>query len=103
MPRYYARAFQSIHDTTGAIPRVFNLAAALFGPFWAAARGIWGMFWGFLILEIIAYVQIGRGAWGDLGADALAQAERQAARAQDFLDRAAAAAAAARGRRGRAW
>ena len=91
---YYAHAFHKIHDTTGSIPRVFNLAAALFGPFWAAARGIWGMFWGFLILEIIAYVQIGRGAWGDLGADALAQAERQAARAQDFLDRAAAAAAA---------
>ncbi len=91
---YYARAFHRIHETTGPIPRTFNLAAFLAGPFWAAARGAWGMFWTFLIVEIIAFVQIGRGTWGQLGADALAQAERQAARAQQFLDRAAEAAAA---------
>jgi len=90
-PEYYAGAFHRIHDTTSGIPLVFNLAAAIFGPFWAAARGVWGFFWGFLILEIIAWVQIGRGTWGELGADALAQAERQAARAQEFLDRAQAA------------
>jgi len=36
---YYARAFQIIHDTTGLIPKTFNMAAALAGPFWAAARG----------------------------------------------------------------
>ena len=91
---YYAKAFHTIHDSTGSIPRVFNWAAALAGPFWSAARGIWGMFWAFIILEIIAFVQIGRGTWGELGADALAQAERQQARAEQFLRRAADAVAA---------
>ncbi|MEM9853579.1 MAG: ABC transporter permease subunit [Pseudomonadota bacterium] len=91
---YYADAFHTIHDATSGIPRTFNLGALLAGPFWAAARGVWGMFWGFIILEIIAFVQIGRGTWGQLGAADLAQAERQEARAQDFLQRAAEAAAA---------
>jgi glycine betaine/proline transport system permease protein len=91
---FYQHAFHRIHDATGPLPPVFNWAAALAGPFWAAARGIWGMFWGFIILEIIAFVQIGRGTWGELGADALAQAERQQARAEQFLERAAAASAA---------
>lgn len=90
-PAYYSQAFHTIHDTTSGIPRVFNWAAAIFGPFWAAARGVWGFFWGFLILEIVAWVQIGRGTWGELGADNLAQAERQATRAQQFLDQAQAA------------
>ncbi len=89
----YAKSFHTIHDTRSGIPRVFNWAAAMFGPFWAAARGIWGFFWGFLILEIVAWVQIGRGTWGELGASDLEQAERQAARAQEFLDRAAEATA----------
>lgn len=91
---YYARAFHKIHDTTSGVPRTFNLGAFLAGPFWASARGVWGMFWAFIILEIIAIVQIGRGSWGQLGADDLANAERQQARAQEFLDRAADAVAA---------
>ncbi len=90
-PTYYQTAFHRIHDTQRGIPTVFNMAAFVFGPFWAAARGIWGFFWAFLILEIIAFVQIGRGTWGELGAAALEQAERQAARAQQFLDQAQAA------------
>ncbi|MEM9699398.1 MAG: ABC transporter permease subunit [Pseudomonadota bacterium] len=91
---YYADAFNKIHDATSGIPRTFNQAALLAGPFWAAARGIWGMFWAFIILEIIAFVQIGRGTWGQLGASDLAQAERQEERAQQFLERAAEASAA---------
>lgn len=87
-PQFYARTFQTIHDTTSGIPRVFNIAAALLGPLWAAARGVWGFFWGFLILEIIAWVQIGRGTWGELGASDLAQAERQTNRAEQFLEEA---------------
>ena len=51
---YYAREFHKIHCATGLKPTGFNAAAALFGPIWAAARGVWGMFWAFLILEIIA-------------------------------------------------
>ncbi|MEM6665446.1 MAG: ABC transporter permease subunit [Pseudomonadota bacterium] len=88
---YYQTVFHRIHDTRQGIPPVFNLAAFAFGPFWSAARGIWGFFWGFIILEIIAFVQIGRGTWGELGAADMEQAERQAARAQQFLDQAQAA------------
>lgn len=81
---YYASAFAAIHEATGLLPKTFNKAAAIAGPFWAASRGVWGTFWVFLILEIIAYVQIGRGLWGQLGAAYLVQADRQADRAADF-------------------
>ena len=85
---YYASVFHKIHESTGAMPNTFNLAAALLGPIWAAMRGIWGFFWGFLLLEMIAWVQIGRGAWGNPGAQFLDRAERQRERAADFLSRA---------------
>ncbi|MEX0284601.1 MAG: ABC transporter permease [Paracoccaceae bacterium] len=88
---YYVRAFHKIHDATGAMPNTFNLWAAVLGPLWAASRAVWGMFWSFLILEIIAWVQIGRGMWGNPGADFYERAERQGTRAQELLDRAAAA------------
>ena len=86
---YYAREFQKIHCATGWKPTGFNAAAALFGPIWAAARGVWGMFWAFLILEIIAWVQIGRGSWGNPGAAFLERALGQSQRAKEFADRAA--------------
>ena len=85
---YYAAAFHKIHESSGLMPQTFNLAAALLGPIWAAMRGVWGFFWGFLLLEMIAWVQIGRGAWGDLGADAFERAARQSERAAGFLERA---------------
>jgi len=90
-PDYYAKTFRTIQDTTSGVPKTFNLGAAVFGPLWSSARGVWTFFWAFLILEVIAWVQIGRGTWGELGADSLAQAERQANRAQEFLNRAQAA------------
>ena len=89
---YYVDAFHKIHDTTGFIPKTFNMWAARLGPLWAASRAIWGMFWGFLILEIIAWVQIGRGLWGNLGAEFLERAAQQQERMQERLDQAAAAA-----------
>lgn len=89
---YYVTAFHTIHDNTGIVPKTFNIAAALLGPLWAAPRAIWGMFWTFLILEIIAWVQIGRGLWGNLGADFIARADQQRERMQERLDQAAAAA-----------
>ena len=91
---YYAGAFHKIHESSGLIPNTFNLAAFALGPIWAAMRGIWGFFWTFLILETIAWVQIGKGAWGNLGATAADQAARQNERAQSFLERAAEAKAA---------
>ena len=86
-----SRAFHKIHNATGWMPPSFNIWAALLGPIWAAARGVWGMFWGFLILEMIAWVQLGRGLWGNPGAQFLDRAETQAARAAEFLERAEAA------------
>ena len=85
---YYADAFHKIHDTTNAIPKTFNVWAAVLGPVWAASRAIWGMFWAFLILEIIGWVQIGRGLWGDPGAEIAARAERQQTRSDELLQRA---------------
>ncbi|MDH3218874.1 MAG: ABC transporter permease subunit [Gammaproteobacteria bacterium] len=88
---YYAKNFHRIHSSTGFLPNTFNWVAALLGPVWAAARGVWGMFWGFLILEMIAWVQIGRGWWGDPGASFFERAEKQRERAAEFLQRAEAA------------
>jgi len=93
-PEYYQGAFRKIQESTGPYAFTFNLAAAVLGPIWSAARGLWGWFWGFLILEIVAWVQIGRGTWGELGAENLARASQQEERGQDFLQRAAEAAAA---------
>ena len=86
---YYVNAFHKIHDATSPVPNTFNLWAAVLGPFWSASRAIWGMFWTFLILEIIAWVQIGRGAWGNPGADFAERAGRQQERADELLARAA--------------
>ncbi|MEO1469882.1 MAG: hypothetical protein AAFV86_12555, partial [Pseudomonadota bacterium] len=85
---YYVTSFHRIFEKTSALPNTFNMAAALAGPAWAAARGVWAMFWAFLILEIIAVVQIGRGLWGNPGADFTERAETQRARAEQFLERA---------------
>ena len=46
------------------------------------------MFWTFLILEIIAWVQIGRGAWGNPGAEIFERADRQLARSEELRQRA---------------
>lgn len=86
---YYVKAFHKIHESVSAIPNTFNIWAAVLGPFWSASRAIWGMFWTFLILEIIAWVQIGRGAWGNPGADLADRAARQQDRANELLARAA--------------
>ena len=91
---YYATAFHKIHESTGSLPTTFNLAAALLGPVWAAMRGVWGFFWGFLILEMIAWVQIGQGAWGNPGAEFTERAQAQSERSQQFLERAEQARAA---------
>jgi glycine betaine/proline transport system permease protein len=85
---YYARAFQKIHESTGYLPTTFNLAAAVLGPVWSAFRGTWGFFWTFLVLEMIAWVQIGSGAWGNPGSKFSEREASQLARAADFLKRA---------------
>ncbi|MEM6973266.1 MAG: ABC transporter permease subunit [Pseudomonadota bacterium] len=85
---FYVDNFHKIFEKTSPIPNTFNMAAALAGPIWAATRGVWAFFWAFLILEIIAWVQIGRGLWGNPGAQFTERAEAQRSRAEEFLQRA---------------
>lgn len=72
---YYATEFKKIQGTTG-FAWSWNTMAAVFGPLWGAFRGAWGFFWTFLVLELFVLVQLGRGLWGELGADQLARYER---------------------------
>ena len=81
---YYGREFERIQSAT-RFPWSWNTMAALAGPFWGASRGLWGFFWTFLILEALALVQIGRGWWGDLGADKLARVERLNQKSGEFM------------------
>lgn len=72
---YYTNAFSRIQGSSSFV-WTWNLAAAVLGPLWGALRGAWGFFWTFLILELFALVQVGRGLWGELGATHLAKFER---------------------------
>ncbi len=72
---YYSTQFAKIQGTTG-FSFSWNTMAAVFGPLWGALRGAWGFFWTFLVLELFALVQIGRGLWGELGASQLARYEK---------------------------
>jgi len=72
---YYATQFAKIQGTTG-FAFTWNAMAAVFGPLWGAFRGAWGFFWTFLVLELFALVQIGRGLWGELGAAQLERYEK---------------------------
>ena len=81
---YYGREFEKIQAATH-LPRSWNTVAALAGPFWGACRGLWGYYWMFLILEVLALVQIGRGSWGDLGASSLVRLERLNIKFNEFM------------------
>ena len=83
---YYAREFEKI-QSAARFPWSWNPMAALVGPFWGAARGLWGFFWMFLVLEVLALVQIGRGWWGDLGADKLARLEKLTVKYNEFMQK----------------
>ena len=84
---YYTREFGKIQSAT-ELPRSWNPMAALAGPFWGAARGLWGYFWAFLVLELLALVQLGRGLWGELGAEKFARAEKLEVRWRELYDQA---------------
>ena len=90
---YYVAHFTRI-QSTGQRVWSFNWAAAVGGPFWAAARGVWGFFWLFVILELIALVQLGRGLWGDLGAGKVAEAGKLRQKSSELAEQAEAARAA---------
>ena len=71
-PDYYIQNFDKI-GASSRFTATFNLMAGLFGPIWFGARGLWSWALPFLILEALAFVQIARGLFGDLAADAMAR------------------------------
>ncbi len=87
-PGYYQQVFHKVHAATSSLPNTFNWAAAILGPIWGGFRGVWGFFWGFLILEMIVWVQMGRGIWGNPGARFEERAEGQLEKAAEFKQRA---------------
>ena len=66
---YYQRQFDRI-GSRARFTWTFNRVAALLGPIWFGMRGLWN--WGlpFIILETFAIIQLARGLFGDLGAEA---------------------------------
>jgi glycine betaine/proline transport system permease protein len=68
-PDYYIAQFDRI-GASARFTATFNAMAGLFGPVWFGARGLWSWALPFLILEALALVQISRGLFGDLAAEA---------------------------------
>jgi glycine betaine/proline transport system permease protein len=92
-PAYYVDAFARIRRASKSV-WPFNTAAALLGPVWAAARGTMVLFWIAFFLEMLAVVQIGVGAAGNLGTAEQARAERLTKQAEARAEQAKAAVAA---------
>lgn len=69
---YYIAQFDKI-GASSKFTATFNVMAGIFGPIWFGARGLWSWALPFLILETLALVQITRGLFGDLAADAYAR------------------------------
>ena len=90
---YYNQEFNKIQSAT-KFPWSWNTMAAVFGPFWGAARGLWGYFWMFMVLELLALVQIGKGLWGELGAGQMARIDKLSGNREVMLEKYEAALAA---------
>ncbi len=71
---YYRKVFSHMLEVSG-FRLTFNYAAALLGPIWYGARGIWSWFLPFLVLEAFAFIQIAKGVFGDLGRESRLRAE----------------------------
>lgn len=84
---YYAREFKRIQASEHGYCWTFNLGSAAFGPLWATARGLWGLFWVFSVLEMVLLVMLGLGLWGDLGSDKFARADRLQVNYERMLER----------------
>ena len=74
-PEYYIEKFQQI----GSKPTFsfsFNLYAAILGPIWFGMRNIWNWALAFLIIETFSVVQIIRGLFGNITAEAVQKIEQ---------------------------
>ncbi len=72
---YYKPTFGYMMEAPG-YRFTFNKAAGLLGPIWFGARGLWSWFLTVLLFEVMAYIQIGLGLFGDLGRDFRARADQ---------------------------
>ncbi len=88
---YYAREFKRIQASDIGICWTFNIGSAVFGPLWATARGLWGLFWIFAVVEMVLLVMLGSGLWGDLGSEKFDRADRMQTNYERMLDRVASA------------
>ena len=74
-PDYYIKEFKKI----GSKPTYsfsFNLFAFIFGPIWFGMRNVWNWTLAFLIIETFSVVQIIRGLFGNITAEAIAKVEQ---------------------------
>ena len=74
-PEYYIKEFKKI----GSKPSYsfsFNLYAFILGPIWFGMRNVWNWALAFLIIETFSVVQIIRGLFGNITADALDKIEK---------------------------
>lgn len=72
--RYYTAQFARLGEAPGWRAS-FNGAAAIAGPIWYAARGLWGGFLPFLLIEAFGWVQVAIGWFGDRGREQRQRAE----------------------------
>lgn len=72
---YYRKTFAYMMAAPG-YRFTLNISAALLGPIWFGARGLWSWFLTFMLLETFAYIQIGKGLFGDLGREARQRADK---------------------------
>lgn len=71
---YYTRQFSLIGERPD-FRLTFNPVAALVGPVWFGARGLWNWFLPFVLAEAFGIIQISRGLFQDLGAEQRLRAE----------------------------
>ncbi|MDE0281613.1 MAG: ABC transporter permease subunit [Gammaproteobacteria bacterium] len=66
---YYQRVFHKLGSRSG-FRWSFNPVAALIGPVWYGMRGVWNWCMPFAVMETFCFIQIARGLFGDLAAEA---------------------------------
>ena len=72
---YYIHEFEKINNNSKFVLS-FNLFAFLFGSIWFGIRNIWNWALAFLIIETFAIVQIVRGFFGNISAEAYIKIEK---------------------------
>jgi glycine betaine/proline transport system permease protein len=72
---YYERQFEQIGNSSKYVFS-FNITASLLGSIWFGIRNIWNWSLAFLIIETFAIVQIVRGFFGNISADAYTKIEK---------------------------